>query len=114
MDRKYIDPRKQFSKWLAKSGAIYWFIYNTLLLILICIRPEAAMPCVYLAIVSSIVMIIHVIEYTRNSIGEKALLTLANRTDIDISLGNGKKNKGLSNNTEGGDSDEMTEEGGNG
>ena len=78
------DPRKQFSKWLAKSGAIYWIIYNTLLLILIAFRPEVAMPCVYLAIIVSIVMIWHVVCYTRNSLGEKMLLTLIDKTNIEL------------------------------
>ena len=81
------DPRKQFSKWLAKSGAIYWIIYNTLLLVLIAFRPEVAMPCVYLAIVISGVMVWHVVCYTRNSLGEKMLLTLIDKTNIELKNG---------------------------
>ena len=104
MDRKIIDPKQQFSKWLAKSGAIYWIIYNTLLLILICIRPEVAMPCVYLAIIISVVMVFHVVMYTRNSLGEKLILAALNKTQIGINIG-GK----------GDESDaEVKEEGGNG
>ena len=78
------DPRQQFSKWLAKSGAIYWIVYNTLLIVLIGLRPEVAMPCVYLAIVVSVVMIWHVVCYTRNSLGEKLLLTALDKINMEL------------------------------
>ena len=67
-----MDPRKQFSKWLAKVGSYFWIAYLPALLVVICIRPEAATACVYLGLIVSAVMIIHVWAYTSNSIYEKA------------------------------------------
>ena len=106
MNRKIIDPKQQFSKWLARSGAIYWIIYNTLLLALIFARPEVAMPCVYLAIIVSVVMVFHVIMYTKNSLGEKLILAALNRTQMEINVGG--KASGDDNH------EEVAEEGGNG
>ena len=87
MKRKMIDPKEQFSKWLAKSGAIYWIVYNSLLLILICIRPETATSCVYLSIIISVVMVLHVIFYTRNSLGEKIILAALDKTRMELTIG---------------------------
>ena len=80
-----MDPQKQFSKWLARSGAVFWICYLPALLIVICIRPEAAMACVYLGLISSAVMIIHVWAYTRNSIYEKGLLAMLDKVRIQNS-----------------------------
>lgn len=77
-----MDPQKQFSKWLARSGAVFWICYLPALLIVICIRPEAAMACVYLGLITSAVMIIHVWAYTRNSIYEKGLLAMLDKVRI--------------------------------
>ena len=85
--RKNIDPKEQFSKWLAKSGAIYWIIFNTLLLVLMYLRPEIASSCVYLSVIISIVMIIHVWAYTRNSVYEKGLLAMLDKTKMELSIG---------------------------
>lgn len=77
-----MDPQKQFSKWLARSGAVFWICYLPALLIVICIRPEAAMACVYLGLITSAVMIIHVWAYTRNSIYEKGLLAMLDKVRV--------------------------------
>ena len=86
MRNKFMDPKKQFSKWLAKSGAIYWIIFHTILLAVMCFRPEVAIACVYMSIIVSVVMIIHIISYTQNSTLEKLLLTIADKTNINLSL----------------------------
>ena len=85
---KKVDHRQQFSKWLARSGAIYWIIFNTLLLAVMCIRPETANACIYLALIVSCVMIFHVWAYTKNSIYEKGMLGLLDKTKMEISLKN--------------------------
>lgn len=86
MGRKMINPKEQFSKWLAKSGAIYWIVFHTGLLLLIYFRPEAAMACVYMAIIVSVVMIFHVWAYTKNSTYEKGLLALIDKTQMELSI----------------------------
>ena len=86
--RKRIDPKEQFSKWLAKSGAVYWIVFHTLLMILMYLRPEIATACVYLSIIVSVVMIIHVWAYTRNSIYEKGLLAVLDKTKMELNLKN--------------------------
>lgn len=78
------DPKQQFSKWLARSGAVYWIIFLTLLLILMYLRPEVATSCVYLAVIVSVVMIFHVWAYTRNSTYEKGLLALLDKTRLEL------------------------------
>ena len=74
-----MDPRKPFSKWLAKVGSYFWVAYLPALLVVICIRPEAATACVYLGLIVSAVMIIHVWAYTSNSIYEKGLMAMLDK-----------------------------------
>lgn len=81
-----MDPRQQFSKWLAKSGAVYWIVFHTALLAVMCVRPETSMACVYLAIIVSAVMVFHVWAYTKNSTYEKGLLALLDKTRMEMSL----------------------------
>lgn len=38
-----IDPKKQFSKELARSTAFYWFFFMTALLALVHVVPDSAM-----------------------------------------------------------------------
>ncbi len=66
------DPRKQFSKWLARSSAVFWFVYLLLMALVLVIQPVAADAALYLGITASVVMIVNVWAYTRNSIYEKA------------------------------------------
>jgi cobalamin biosynthesis protein CobD/CbiB len=89
--RKRIDPKEQFSKWLAKSGAIYWICFLSALIVVIIIRPEVAIACVYLAIIVSVVMIFHVWAYTKNSTYEKGVLALLDKTRMELSLKEGSK-----------------------
>ena len=89
--RKRIDPKEQFSKWLAKSGAVYWIVFQTLLLVLMYLRPEVSTACVYLSIIISIVMVIHVWAYTRNSIYEKGLLAMLDKTRMELNIGKTEK-----------------------
>ena len=79
------DPKQQFSKWLARSGAVYWIVFLTLLLLLMYLRPEVSDSCVYLAIIVSVVMIFHVWAYTKNSTYEKALLAILDKTRLELS-----------------------------
>ena len=81
-----MDPKQQFSKWLAKSGAVYWIVFLTSLLFVMCIRPEVAISCVYLALIVSGVMIFHVWAYTKNSTYEKGLLALLDKTRMELDL----------------------------
>lgn len=121
MGEKRMDPKQQFSKWLAKSGAIYWIAFHTMLLAVMCFRPETAMACVYLAIIVSVVMVIHVWAYTRNSVYEKGLLAMLDKTRMEMSLkgsasstasGSGKSGNTSEEDTEYEDTDET--EGGEG
>lgn len=83
---KRIDPRQQFSKWLARSSAWFLVFYLTAVLVLIYLRPEAAVPCVYLAILVSAIRIFDAGFYTKNSLTEKILLTGLDRAKLNISL----------------------------
>jgi len=84
MANRRIDPREQFSKKLAKWTAIYWFVHMTLLSAIMLIEPQTAMFVVYMAIVSSVVMLINIYSYCKNSLTEKALLTLIDKTRIEL------------------------------
>ena len=86
MSDNNFDPQKQFSKWLAKSGAIYWICFLSLLLVVIVIRPEAALACVWLALIVSFVAIIHIWAYTKNSTYEKGLRYGLEKLKMEMSL----------------------------
>lgn len=86
MPNKRIDPKQQFSKWLAKSGAVYWIVFMTGLLFVMCLRPEVAIACVYMAIIVSAVMIFHVWAYTKNSTYEKGLLAILDKARMEMNL----------------------------
>lgn len=106
MDNVRIDPRKQFSKKLARWTAVFWFLYMTWLSVLLLLRPESALYSVYMGIIATAVMILNVWAYTRNSIYEKGVFAMLDKARIELSL----KQKGS-------ESDEevpVTEEGGNG
>ena len=85
-----IDPRKQFSKKLARWTSIFWFLFMTWLSVLLLLEPSAAQFCVYMAIIATVVMMVNVIAYTRNSIMEKMAFTLLDKTKIELNLNNGK------------------------
>ena len=103
-----IDPKKQFSKRLARWTAVFWFLFMTWLSVILILEPSAAVFCVYMGIIVTVVMMINVIAYTRNSIAEKLAFTLLDKTKLELSLRNDNKKSGDENDEE---SDQLTEEG---
>lgn len=88
-----IDPKKQFSKRLARWTAFFWFLFMTWLSVLLMLVPSAAEYTVYMAIICTVVMMVNVIAYTRNSIMEKMAFTVLDKAKIEMNLGakdNGK------------------------
>ena len=81
------DPRKQFSKWLARYGAIIWAIYAFAVLALIAYRPETAMSCVWLMLIMTANKMLDTLSYTRNSVTEKILLAILDKTRLELNLG---------------------------
>lgn len=80
------DPTKQFSKRLARLGAIVWTLYVFALLALVAYRPEAAMACVWLTLIMTANKALDTLSYTKNSITEKMLLAGIERTKFEVSL----------------------------
>ena len=103
-----IDPKKQFSKKLARWTAWFWFIFITWLSVLLLLVPESALYCVYMAIIATFVMIINVYSYCKNSIAEKVLFAMLDKTKLELSLNNGKESDGEA------DEETVEEGGGNG
>ena len=101
------DPKTQFSKWLAKSMSIFWFVYLLILAGIIAYQPNTATAIVYLVLTVSVVMIFHVWAYTRNSTYEKGLRAMLDKTKMELSL----KTGGSSSSADDSDSED---EGGNG
>ena len=85
-----VDPKKQFSKKLARWTAVFWFVYMTWLSALFMMAPESALYCVYMGLIATAVMILNVWAYTRNSIYEKGVFAMLNRAKLEIGLKNGK------------------------
>ena len=73
MAMKKPDPKDQFSKKLAKWSAWFWFIYMVLLLGTLAYQPLTATAIIWLAGITSFVMIVNIWAYTDNSIYDKAL-----------------------------------------
>lgn len=88
-----IDPKKQFSKKLARWTAVFWFLYMTWLSIIMILEPTAAIYSFYMSIVVTLVMMVNVLAYTRNSIMEKMAFTLLDKTRIELELAKGDRNK---------------------
>ena len=86
MDEVKIDPKKQFSKKLARWTAVFWFFFMTWLSVLFLLVPDAAVYSVYMAIVVTVVMIVNVWAYTHNSVYEKACFAMLNKAKIEIGL----------------------------
>lgn len=84
-----IDPRKQFSKKLARWTSVFWFFYMTWLSVIMILQPDTALYSVYMGIIVSVVMIMNVAAYTRNSIYEKMAFAMLNKAKIEIGLKNG-------------------------
>ena len=87
-----MDPRRQFSKWLARYGAIFWGAYLVIIAALIWFQPEAAMACVWLALIVTANKMLDTWAYTRNSIYEKGLLAMLDKTKMELRLGDSKTN----------------------
>lgn len=105
MNNFRIDPKKQFSKRLARWTAVFWFVYMTWLSVILFLEPRSAMYCIYMGIIVTIVMIVNVVSYTQNSITEKLAFTLLDKMKLELKLNN-KAGK----NTETEDESEATEE----
>lgn len=81
-----IDPRKQFSKKLARWTSVFWFLFMSWLSVLMLLQPATALYCVYMSIVVTAVMILNVWAYTRNSIYEKGVFAMLDKAKIEIGL----------------------------
>ena len=113
MDTKRMDPKKQFSKRLARWTAVFWFAYLTWLSILMLLEPSVGQFMFYMSIVVSVVMMINVISYSINSITEKRIFGMLDKAQIELKFGPAKV--AIGDKSKGGEDDgEMTEEGGNG
>ena len=106
MNEIRIDPKKQFSKKLARWTSVFWFLFMTWLTVLFLLVPEAALYCVYMGLIATAVMILNVWAYTRNSIYEKGVFAMLNRAKIEIGLKNGKTSS-----SQGDENDEEVNEG---
>lgn len=93
-----IDPKKQFSKHLARWTAVFWFLYLTWLSVLMLLEPSVSMYSFYMSIVVSVVMMVNVISYSINSITEKRIFGMLDKAQIELKFGPvkaaiGKKNE---------------------
>lgn len=109
-----MDPKKQFSKRLARWTAVFWFAYLIWLSILMMLEPSVGQFAFYMSIVVSVVMMINVISYSINSITEKRIFGMLDKAQIELKFGSAKF--AIGDKSKGGDDDEetMNEEGGNG
>ena len=76
MANRKMEQREQFSKKLAKWSSIFWFFYLTVLAVVLIVEPNSSDASVYMCITVSVVMIVNVYAYTRNSTYEKALYAM--------------------------------------
>lgn len=88
-----IDPKQQFSKRLARWTAAFWFVYMILLLVIMYLQPTTALYVVYLGIIASVVMLINIYAYNKNSLTEKMLLTFLDKAKLELMLTNVSKDK---------------------
>ncbi len=86
MSERVIDPRKQFSKKLARWTAVFWFFYMSWLTALMMLEPTVAIYTVYMGIIVTVVMIVNVWAYTHNSVYEKACFAMLDKARIEIGL----------------------------
>ena len=98
-----IDPKKQFSKRLARWTSVFWFAYLTWLSILMMLEPSVALYSFYMSIVVSVVMMINVISYSVNSITEKRIFGMLDRAKIELQLGPVKASVGKQDSEEEGE-----------
>lgn len=88
MGNSRMDPSKQFSKKLATWTAIFWFVYMSWLSAILIIQPQTAQYVVYMSLITTVVMIVNVYSYCKNSIAEKVLLAFLDKTQIEFSSKN--------------------------
>lgn len=88
MDNYRIDPKKQFSKRLARWTAWFWFAYMVFVTCVMYLQPQAALYCVYMGIIVTAVMILNVWAYTKNSIYEKGVFAMLDKAKIEMNLSN--------------------------
>lgn len=100
MGSKRMDPSKQFSKKLATWTAVFWFVYMAWLSAILIIQPQTAQYVVYMALITTAMMVLNVWAYTRNSIYEKAMLTLLDKTKLELSIGAKGQDSSSNNNGE--------------
>ena len=89
MSNYRIDPRKQFSKRLARWTSIFWFFYMTWLSCIIYLQPQSALYCVYMGILVTSVMLLNVWAYTKNSIYEKGVFAMLDKAKLSVNIGPG-------------------------
>lgn len=106
-----IDPRKQFSKRLARWTSFFWFMFMTWLSVLFILVPQTALYCVYMGLIATSVMLLNVWAYTRNSIYEKGVFAMLDKTKLSLSLKSYKPDSNSDNEDEE-DEDEIADEGG--
>lgn len=87
MGNKRIDPRQQFSKWLARWTTIFWFVFMSWLGAVLFLAPESGLYAFYLSIVVSFVMIFNLCLYHSNSKREKELFALLNGLELELKFG---------------------------
>lgn len=86
MDEPRIDPKTQFSKKLARWTAVFWFFYMTWLSVIMMLEPNAALYTVYMGILSTLVMLLNVWAYTKNSVYEKGTMALLDKMKLEMRL----------------------------
>lgn len=87
MGNYQIDPKKQFSKRLARWTAVFWFVYLIWLSILMMLEPSVAQYAFFMSIVVSIVMMVSVVMYTINSVTEKRIFGMLDKAKIELQFG---------------------------
>ena len=102
MGSNRMDPSKQFSKKLATWTAVFWFAYMVWLSAILIIQPSAALYVVYMALITTVVMIVNVYSYCKNSIAEKVLLAFLDKAKIEFSAKNSTEAEKQSPDEEGG------------
>lgn len=85
-----IDPKKQFSKRLARWTAVFWFVYLAWLSAVMLLEPSTSQYVFYMSIVVSIVMIVNVLAYTHNSVVEKLAFAALSKAKIELNIGKSK------------------------
>jgi len=85
MEKKQ-DHREQFSKRLARYGAVVWGVFLVAVIVLLYFQPETAMACVYLVLIVTANKALDTWAYTKNSTYEKGLLAMLDKTKMELSL----------------------------